>query len=84
LSFTLVNDDCDPNPCENNGTCTDGENSFTCDCVDGFTGDTCETDIDECLSFPCLNGGTCSDGINSFTCNCTADFTGPTCATGTV
>jgi hypothetical protein len=35
-------DDCDPNPCLNGGTCKDGDNSFTCTCVDGFVGDKCE------------------------------------------
>jgi len=84
FTFTPAIDDCDPNPCENNGTCIDGINSFICDCVDGFTGDTCEIDIDECLSFPCLNGGTCIDGINSFSCKCGRDFTGVKCEKGTV
>ena len=36
-------DDCDPNPCQNEGTCTDGVNSFTCDCATGFTGNTCDS-----------------------------------------
>ena len=36
-------DDCEPNPCEHGGTCTDGVNSYTCECVDGYTGVNCET-----------------------------------------
>ena len=35
-------DDCDPNTCMNNGTCTDGVDDFTCDCLPGFTGKNCE------------------------------------------
>ena len=35
--------DCDPDPCMNGGTCTDGINSFTCDCVAGYTDSTCST-----------------------------------------
>ena len=36
-------DNCSPNPCQNNGICTDGVNSYTCDCSGtGFTGDICE------------------------------------------
>ncbi|XP_078600320.1 uncharacterized protein LOC144875283 [Branchiostoma floridae x Branchiostoma japonicum] len=35
-------DDCSPNPCENNGVCTDGVNSFTCACQDRYTGDRCQ------------------------------------------
>ena len=36
-------DDCKPNPCEHGGTCTDGVNSYTCECADGYTGVNCET-----------------------------------------
>ena len=36
-------DECEPNPCENGGTCTDGINSYTCKCVDGYTGVDCAT-----------------------------------------
>ena len=36
-------DDCIINPCNNNGTCTDGIASYTCDCPLGFTGLDCET-----------------------------------------
>ena len=35
-------DDCDPNPCENGGTCVDGITTFTCDCEEDFTGLRCE------------------------------------------
>ncbi|CAH3030640.1 unnamed protein product, partial [Porites evermanni] len=34
-------DDCFPNPCLNNGTCTDGVNDFNCTCVPGFVGKNC-------------------------------------------
>lgn len=34
-------DDCQPNPCKNNGVCVDGINSYTCDCTHGFIGDNC-------------------------------------------
>ena len=37
-----VIDDCNPNPCQNGGTCTDGINTFTCDCEEDFTGKRCE------------------------------------------
>ena len=32
---------CDSDPCENGGTCLNGESTFTCLCTPGFTGDTC-------------------------------------------
>ena len=34
-------DDCYPNPCLNNGTCTDGVNDYKCTCVPGFAGKNC-------------------------------------------
>ena len=34
--------ECDSNPCVNDGTCTDGDNLFTCACAAGFMGDACE------------------------------------------
>ena len=39
--FTDI-DDCVPNPCKFNGTCIDQINDYTCDCVDGFRGKTCD------------------------------------------
>ncbi|XP_066282461.1 uncharacterized protein [Branchiostoma lanceolatum] len=74
-------DECASNPCLNNGTCSDGVNSYTCVCRPGFTGTRCETDISECASSPCRNGGTCSDGVNSYTCVCRPGFTGTHCET---
>ena len=36
-------DDCAGNPCNNDGTCKDGVNSYSCECPPGFTGGTCQT-----------------------------------------
>ena len=36
-------DDCDPNPCENGGTCGDLVSGYQCQCVDGYTGLYCQT-----------------------------------------
>ena len=33
--------DCAENPCENNGTCVDQQNGFSCHCLPGFTGILC-------------------------------------------
>ena len=35
-------DDCAENPCQNNGTCIDGLDGYTCTCPSGYTGTTCE------------------------------------------
>ena len=47
-------DECLGNPCENGGTCDDGFNSFTCRCITGFEGTTCETGmfLNFLVSFP--------------------------------
>ena len=48
--------------CKNNGSCVPHPNKprgpglYACDCIPGFTGAKCETDIDECQSFPCFRG----------------------------
>jgi hypothetical protein len=42
FNWTDIND-CADDPCTNSGTCIDHVNNFTCACVDGFTGNRCET-----------------------------------------
>ena len=34
--------ECDPDPCDNGGTCYDGLYQYTCVCDDRFTGVNCE------------------------------------------
>ena len=49
-------------PCHNNGSCVPhpnkprGSGFYQCNCIPGFTGVMCETNIDECQSYPCLKG----------------------------
>lgn len=45
LSFSLNfldTYDCDPNPCLNEGKCSDGINDFACTCKQGYEGKICE------------------------------------------
>ena len=47
-TFFTDTDDCASEPCEH-GSCTDGVDSFTCSCDEGYEGPLCE--IGECV-FP--------------------------------
>lgn len=74
-------DDCpaDELACQNGGHCVDGDQSYTCKCLAGFTGAHCEINIDECESNPCQHGGRCQDAANAYTCSCTTSFIGDNC-----
>ena len=39
-------DECEENPCQNEGTCENEEGSYTCNCGEGFKGDNCDEGID--------------------------------------
>jgi Notch-like protein len=81
LCYTTPNNNCAPNPCQNGASCQNLANGFTCACPPGFTGATCQTNIDDCSGSPCLNGGACTDGVNSYTCACAPGYTGANCQT---
>ncbi len=66
-------------PCQNGGTCIDGVNSYTCECLSGFEGDDCEINIDDCHAEACQNGGNCVDGVDSYTCECINGYEGENC-----
>ncbi|XP_065179180.1 uncharacterized protein LOC135809695 [Sycon ciliatum] len=69
-------------PCLNGATCMEPTpDTFVCNCVEGFTGPNCTTNIDDCMDMPCNNDGVCIDGLNEFQCNCIAGFTGDICQT---
>lgn len=72
-------DDCNPDPCENEGVCKDGVFSHTCTCATGFTGDNCEVNIDDCIPDPCKNKALCEDADNDFTCKCSPGYEGKLC-----
>ncbi|KAM4832935.1 protein delta homolog 1 isoform X2 [Urocitellus parryii] len=55
----IVANSCTPNPCENDGVCTDIGGDFRCRCPAGFIDKTCSRPVTICASSPCQNGGTC-------------------------
>ena len=73
-------DECDVNPCQNGGTCTDLINGYTCECAAGYNGTDCTGDINECAnpSDPC-DQGTCTHSIDAYACECFAGYNGTNC-----
>jgi hypothetical protein len=68
--------DCEVNPCENNGACTDLINGFICTCPASYVGPTCS--VPYCQSSnPCHNGGAC---YGPGSCRCPPGYVGPDCS----
>ena len=64
-------DQCQSQPCENNGTCKSLIDKYVCMCPNGFMGSNCQIERNECEPVnPCLNSGRCVDRLNNFTCIC--------------
>ena len=47
VHYVLDIDDCESKPCMNDGTCTDGVNTYTCKCATGNMGVNCESMSDQ-------------------------------------
>ena len=66
--------------CKHEAVCMDDQRSelgYPCTCRAGYTGDSCEQDLDECASQPCEHDGTCTDStvmasvrVDSYICEC--------------
>ncbi|XP_076687033.1 eyes shut isoform X2 [Andrena cerasifolii] len=70
---------CSGDPCMY-GICLEDPNStYSCYCIDGYTGINCEINWDDCWSNPCLNGGTCNDAVAAYNCTCAEGFVGTNC-----
>ncbi|XP_059172114.1 uncharacterized protein LOC131953095 [Physella acuta] len=81
ISCTKPKRPCDLNPCKNGATCEAYANvTRVCRCLPGFSGDSCEIDIDYCQPSTCKNNGTCIDGVGAtLSCVCNGSFSGNFC-----
>ncbi|XP_078051151.1 eyes shut [Augochlora pura] len=70
---------CSSDPCVYGICLEDGNSTYSCYCIDGYTGINCEINWDDCWSNPCLNGGTCNDAVAAYNCTCTEGFVGINC-----
>ncbi|XP_005374029.1 PREDICTED: coagulation factor X [Chinchilla lanigera] len=69
-------DQCENNPCQNQGTCRDGLGDYLCTCAEGFEGKNCELftrklcrlDNGDCEQF-------CQEVQNSVVCSCAKGYT---------
>lgn len=79
LFFISGYNKCLEKPCDILATCTRVDDSHTCACNTGYTGNgiTC-TDLDECLNSTdnnCDTSATCLNNVGSYTCTCDGGFT---------
>eukprot|EP00063_Salmo_salar_P029383 XP_014004218.1 PREDICTED: neurocan core protein [Salmo salar] len=79
LNPSAEDNPCQTSPCLHGGSCLQEGDGYSCYCPQGYSGESCEIDIDDCQSNPCQNGGTCIDEINSFVCLCLPSYGGATC-----
>ncbi|XP_033757629.1 sushi, von Willebrand factor type A, EGF and pentraxin domain-containing protein 1-like [Pecten maximus] len=79
----IVLNPCDQHVCRNNGTCMslDQGRFHRCSCLHGFTGKSCEDQMNVCHSYPCMNGATCQSTNSLNICICRPGFTGFYCET---
>lgn len=78
---------CTGEPCLNNGVCTNSVDfsTFSCECTNNYSGQTCEIPP-PCFSSPCSNSGICTDSedLTSFSCECvdlgSGSYTGDFCS----
>lgn len=67
---------CNSKDCLNDAKCEAPQESFSCQCPEGFAGDDCAIDIDECEMNQCKNNATCIDKVGKYECECQVGYEG--------
>lgn len=70
-------DQCEPNPCQNGGTCTDRIGGYNCTCSDIYVGHSCERDISQCPvdgPYACEHFCHINRGHGSYSCHCAQGY----------
>ena len=72
-------DECQENPCQNDGHCMDLVGDYQCVCPLTWTGRQCEERVEQCEDNPCLNDALCLIEDDAFRCYCVPDYHGSRC-----
>ena len=62
--------------------CVNTFGDYYCDCLAGFTGDTCSQAKSSCSEMPCANEGTCQFTFRGIQCQCPPGYGGSNCEYG--
>lgn len=74
--------ECTNTTCLNGGNCSVTNESISCECQTGWTGENCESMYDPCDTHLCYNNGTCnSTDDGTATCVCEEGWSGDNCET---
>ena len=69
----------DVNPCGETGVCSNLQNGYKCSCMPGYTGENCETRINNCADDMCQNDSQCVTLLDSYICICKTGTIGQFC-----
>ncbi|XP_077991326.1 uncharacterized protein LOC144445592 isoform X2 [Glandiceps talaboti] len=72
--------------CLHGGTCYQVDDVDTCECSQGWKGETCDVEITVCQNVTCFNNGTCNyiviGGNDTYFCSCPDNYGGEHCEKG--
>ncbi|XP_078352326.1 ficolin-2-like [Oculina patagonica] len=78
--YWATKNQCNSDPCLHNATCLNGftDKRYICLCQAGYTGEHCETEIDECTTrgHKCDENGLCTSNGKTYKCICKDGFHG--------